>query len=63
MKFNQPPIPPPPPNLVLFEQFRSHFENSKYMPLDLRPRKTRAIRRRLTADQVRGEAFSLRCRS
>ena len=37
-----------PPHL----QFRDHFEDMKYVPLDLRPKKTRAIRRRLTPEQV-----------
>jgi len=27
---------------------RDHYKNKKYLPLDLRPKKTRAIRRRLT---------------
>merc|ERR1712118_70031 len=30
---------------------RQHYETMKYAPLDLRPKKTRAIRRRLTADE------------
>ena len=29
------------------------YKNKKYLPLDLRPKKTRAIRRRLTKHQVR----------
>eukprot|EP00884_Botryococcus_braunii_P004586 jgi/Botrbrau1/14128/Bobra.182_3s0070.2 len=32
---------------------RDAYKKRKYMPLDLRPKKTRAIRRRLTKDQVR----------
>lgn len=31
---------------------REAYKNKKYMPLDLRPKKTRAIRRRLTRHQV-----------
>lgn len=31
---------------------RKAYENKKYLPLDLRPKKTRAIRRRLTKHQV-----------
>ncbi|RAL37441.1 hypothetical protein DM860_000135 [Cuscuta australis] len=31
---------------------RSAYQNKKYLPLDLRPKKTRAIRRRLTKHQV-----------
>ena len=30
---------------------REHYRGSKYIPLDLRPKKTRAIRRRLTAHE------------
>merc|ERR1712188_67330 len=30
---------------------RKHFRGRKYKPLDLRPKKTRAIRRRLTKEQ------------
>ena len=30
---------------------REHYRNAKYIPLDLRPKKTRAIRRRLTAHE------------
>ena len=37
------------------QRFREHYANKKYMPLDLRPKKTRAIRRQLTSDQVRGD--------
>eukprot|EP01118_Nematostelium_gracile_P008884 TRINITY_DN296_c0_g1_i2.p1 TRINITY_DN296_c0_g1~~TRINITY_DN296_c0_g1_i2.p1 ORF type:complete len:124 (+),score=39.34 TRINITY_DN296_c0_g1_i2:67-438(+) len=29
-------------------QLRIHYKNKKYIPLDLRPKKTRAIRQRLT---------------
>lgn len=38
--------------LFCARQFRDHYEDMKYMPLDLRPKKTRAIRRRLTPEQV-----------
>lgn len=31
---------------------REAYKNKKYLPLDLRPKKTRAIRRRLTKHQV-----------
>lgn len=31
---------------------REVYKNKKYLPLDLRPKKTRAIRRRLTKHQV-----------
>ncbi|XP_019167540.1 PREDICTED: 60S ribosomal protein L35-like [Ipomoea nil] len=31
---------------------RKAYENKKYLPLDLRPKKTRAIRRRLTKHQA-----------
>jgi large subunit ribosomal protein L35e len=31
---------------------RDAYKNKKYLPLDLRPKKTRAIRRRLTKHQV-----------
>merc|ERR1712232_334554 len=34
------------------EQLRLFFKNKKYVPLDLRPKKTRAIRRRLTKKQL-----------
>ena len=34
------------------QRFREHYANKKYMPLDLRPKKTRAIRRQLTSDQL-----------
>lgn len=33
-------------------QFREAYSEMKYVPLDLRPKKTRAIRRRLTDEQV-----------
>merc|ERR1712000_491866 len=32
--------------------FRQFYKGKKYKPLDLRPKKTRAIRRRLTAHQA-----------
>lgn len=31
---------------------RRYYENKKYLPLDLRPKKTRAIRRRLTKHEL-----------
>jgi large subunit ribosomal protein L35e len=31
---------------------REAYKNKKYLPTDLRPKKTRAIRRRLTKHQV-----------
>lgn len=31
---------------------REAYKNKKFLPLDLRPKKTRAIRRRLTKHQV-----------
>lgn len=34
------------------ERARSHFATSKYLPTDLRQKKTRAIRRRLTEDEA-----------
>ncbi|CAB1109514.1 unnamed protein product [Ectocarpus sp. CCAP 1310/34] len=34
------------------QKFRDYYENRKYVPLDLRPKKTRAIRRRLNPDQL-----------
>ncbi|CAM9271051.1 unnamed protein product, partial [Phaeothamnion confervicola] len=34
------------------EKLREQFKTAKYMPLDLRPKKTRAIRRRLTKAQL-----------
>ncbi|XP_002962706.2 60S ribosomal protein L35 [Selaginella moellendorffii] len=33
-------------------KLREAYKNKKYMPLDLRPKKTRAIRRRLTKHQL-----------
>ena len=33
------------------EKLREHLKDSKYLPLDLRAKKTRAIRRRLTAEE------------
>ena len=30
------------------QNLREYYKNKKYVPLDLRPKKTRAIRRRLT---------------
>jgi large subunit ribosomal protein L35e len=34
------------------EALREVYKKKKYLPLDLRPKKTRAIRRRLTKHQV-----------
>lgn len=34
------------------EALKEHYAGKKYKPLDLRPKKTRAIRRRLTKDQI-----------
>lgn len=34
------------------EALREAYKKKKYLPLDLRPKKTRAIRRRLTKHQV-----------
>lgn len=34
------------------EALREHYANKKFKPLDLRPKKTRAIRRRLTKEQL-----------
>lgn len=34
------------------EQISLHFKGKKYLPLDMRAKKTRAIRRRLTADEA-----------
>ncbi|CBN77009.1 ribosomal protein L35, isoform CRA_b [Ectocarpus siliculosus] len=34
------------------QRFREYYEDMKYVPLDLRPKKTRAIRRRLNPDQL-----------
>ncbi|GKB14253.1 hypothetical protein Tco_0848176, partial [Tanacetum coccineum] len=36
-------------------KLREAYKNKKYLPLDLRPKKTRAIRRRLTKHQVYSE--------
>ncbi|XP_042007236.1 60S ribosomal protein L35-like isoform X1 [Salvia splendens] len=36
---------------------REAYKNKKYLPLDLRPKKTRAIRRRLTKHQVLQAGF------
>jgi large subunit ribosomal protein L35e len=33
-------------------ELKKHYKNSKHVPLDLRPKKTRAIRRRLTEEQL-----------
>lgn len=34
------------------EALKEHYSGAKYKPLDLRPKKTRAIRRRLTKEQA-----------
>lgn len=34
-------------------QLRLFYKNKKYMPLDLRPKQTRAIRRRLTPEEAK----------
>ncbi|CAM9261519.1 unnamed protein product [Sphacelaria rigidula] len=34
------------------KRYRELYEDKEYVPLDLRPKKTRAIRRRLTSDQL-----------
>eukprot|EP00903_Cladosiphon_okamuranus_P015411 g14234.t1 len=34
------------------KRFRDYYADMKYVPLDLRPKKTRAIRRRLTPEQA-----------
>lgn len=34
------------------EALKEHYAGKKYKPLDLRPKKTRAIRKRLTKDQL-----------
>ncbi|KAA8492667.1 60S ribosomal protein L35 [Porphyridium purpureum] len=34
------------------ENLKVHYRNKKYKPLDLRPKKTRAIRRRLTKNEA-----------
>jgi len=39
------------------EALREAYKKKKYLPLDLRPKKTRAIRRRLTKHQVRFSFF------
>jgi len=33
------------------QNIREYYKNKKYLPLDLRPKKTRAIRRRLTKNE------------
>ena len=38
---------------------REAYKNKKYLPLDLRPKKTRAIRRRLTKHQVNAVYYLL----
>ena len=45
-------------------KLREAYKNKKYLPLDLRPKKTRAIRRRLTKHQVllSGLFHSSKCR-
>ncbi|CAN8074864.1 unnamed protein product [Agarophyton chilense] len=34
------------------EALKDHYKDKRYKPLDLRPKKTRAIRRRLTKEQM-----------
>ncbi|KAI6047185.1 ribosomal protein L35 [Pisolithus marmoratus] len=34
------------------QNLREYYKNKKYLPLDLRPKKTRAIRRRLTKHEA-----------
>lgn len=34
------------------EALKKYYENKRFKPLDLRPKKTRAIRRRLTKEQI-----------
>jgi large subunit ribosomal protein L35e len=36
---------------------REYYKNKKYLPLDLRPKKTRAIRRRLTKVSLLPQLF------
>ena len=43
------------------ESLREHYKNKKYLPLDLRAKKTRALRRKLT--KVRVEFFVYQYRS
>ena len=51
------------------EALKEHYQDKKYKPIDLRPKKTRAIRRRLTKEQInkqtlrqqkRAKAFPMR---
>lgn len=51
------------------DALKEHYSNKKYSPLDLRNKKTRAIRRRMTKDQInkktvkqskRAKAFPMR---
>lgn len=51
------------------DALKEHYSTKKYSPLDLRPKKTRAIRRRMTKDQInkkslrqmkRAKAFPMR---
>jgi hypothetical protein len=39
-------------NVKQRQQLRLFYQKKKYMPLDLRPKKTRAIRRRLTKHEA-----------
>merc|ERR1719414_133926 len=42
------------------EHLRKHFKNAKYMPTDLRPKKTRAIRRQMSWPEKRKKTLRLR---
>lgn len=39
------------------EALKDHYKDKKFKPLDLRPKKTRAIRRRLTKEQLAKKAY------
>lgn len=41
------------------EQAREQFKNSKYQPIDLRVKQTRAIRRRLTKEQLKKKTLKI----
>lgn len=34
------------------QELRKYYEGKKYLPLDMRPKKTRALRRALTKNQI-----------
>ncbi|KAI9447963.1 ribosomal L29 protein-domain-containing protein [Lactarius indigo] len=42
------------------QNLREYYKNKKYLPLDLRPKKTRAIRRRLTKQRKKDIHFPKR---